>query len=506
MPKPFPFSLAIATDICSVSRIRELLARKNGNSLIRRVLRPEEILENKARCDDALEKWRKVANMKELHAWKREKGSVVVEKTKGISDEVVARHLQRMIEQDTPEAEKSLAKVATFMAGRFAAKEAIIKAHEGRLTFHDIIIRRPPDDALGSKAPLAIVLPQSGKEEDGQVVKISISHDTDFATAVCLAPTGADIAAAPAPSVRYYQSSSLATRHLKVGTPGGMLPSVNDALKRTLDAYARAIQIVKVHYGSHRENAVLIEDFPPEISTEQLNSLFQSRPINVHIQNPKEDSGMSRWAIAIFKTEYEAHVAASTFQANEGHQYRRGHIGPCTHLKSSSCFVQRSLVETNLEERYQDAVDIIGPGRLTRYHTVEVISSTFQPPNSCERLRYVMFHLKSQANGFCQIAGKRGPDWVCGYVLFHSKQEALDAIARYDNTPIDSPWGLLQCRLRILADQMPSTGSQTKSSEDGEVKSQHEEVQSDNIRIAECVPDSGVELNSPPQVGDERIV
>jgi hypothetical protein len=39
----------------------------------------------------------------------------------------------------------------------------------------------------GSRPPIASVIPEGGKWEDGQEVRISISHDGDYATAVCLA-------------------------------------------------------------------------------------------------------------------------------------------------------------------------------------------------------------------------------------------------------------------------------------------------------------------------------
>jgi phosphopantetheinyl transferase (holo-ACP synthase) len=99
----------------------------------------------------------------------------------------VKEGLREVVEKNRRKAERELEGVAVFLAGRFAAKEAIIKAHERRLTFHDIVIRRPPADEKGTKAPRAIVLSKSGDERNGQVVKISISHDTEFATAVCLA-------------------------------------------------------------------------------------------------------------------------------------------------------------------------------------------------------------------------------------------------------------------------------------------------------------------------------
>ncbi len=74
---------------------------------------------------------------------------------------------------------------------RFAAKEAAIKAHSHRrLTFHDIVIEKRPQTAgttfLGSGPPVARIKGSAAEDEDASAM-ISISHDGDYATAVCLA-------------------------------------------------------------------------------------------------------------------------------------------------------------------------------------------------------------------------------------------------------------------------------------------------------------------------------
>ncbi len=65
-----------------------------------------------------------------------------------------------------------------------------MKAHHSRrLTYHSISIMRPAlNMETGSLPPVAVVLPESGEMDEGQIVKLSISHDGDYATAVCLAP------------------------------------------------------------------------------------------------------------------------------------------------------------------------------------------------------------------------------------------------------------------------------------------------------------------------------
>ncbi|OAQ98205.1 hypothetical protein LLEC1_00931, partial [Akanthomyces lecanii] len=85
-------------------------------------------------------------------------------------------------------------KAAAFLAGRFAAKEAAIKAHTHRqLTFHDVVIERRAvaarAETLGSGPPVARIrapAADDGADEDESAM-VSISHDGDYATAVCLA-------------------------------------------------------------------------------------------------------------------------------------------------------------------------------------------------------------------------------------------------------------------------------------------------------------------------------
>lgn len=72
---------------------------------------------------------------------------------------------------------------------RFAVKEAVIKAHPHlKLTFHDIVIQKKlitSDGAttLESGAPIAIINAGEGRSQEA---KVSISHDGEFATAVCI--------------------------------------------------------------------------------------------------------------------------------------------------------------------------------------------------------------------------------------------------------------------------------------------------------------------------------
>jgi len=137
MPKPFPFPITLGTDICHRPRILDVLkANKNSKRFVDKVLVPEER-----------------GTFWAIHD--------------GLGLEGASR----------------------FLSGRWAAKEAIVKAHQRRrLTFQDIRITSPrAEKGLGSRAPVAVVRTLSGREEDGQEVLVSISHDGDYAVAVCLA-------------------------------------------------------------------------------------------------------------------------------------------------------------------------------------------------------------------------------------------------------------------------------------------------------------------------------
>ena len=63
-----------------------------------------------------------------------------------------------------------------------------MKAHQSRrLTYQDIQILSPPQKDGRSQAPIAMVRPKTGDWEFAQIIPMSISHDGEFATAVCMA-------------------------------------------------------------------------------------------------------------------------------------------------------------------------------------------------------------------------------------------------------------------------------------------------------------------------------
>ncbi|KAK2034394.1 hypothetical protein LX32DRAFT_394843 [Colletotrichum zoysiae] len=160
-PRPFPFPINIGTDICQVSRVYRLLASDRGASFLRRVLTEDE------------------------------RALVPVCPPSGHGSTTKLESSQDGDFQALKKHNPLLWKQANFVAGRFAAKEATFKAHPfRRLSFHDITIARRAlvegkASPNGSGPPVAVIRGEQ-EGEPGQTAMVSISHDGDYATAVCL--------------------------------------------------------------------------------------------------------------------------------------------------------------------------------------------------------------------------------------------------------------------------------------------------------------------------------
>ncbi|KAH0532206.1 hypothetical protein TsFJ059_000929 [Trichoderma semiorbis] len=169
--RPFSFPLNIGTDICRISRIYGILRSPRGMRFVNRVFSPEE----QARKDPRL----RCLENRPLDKPFLSEGGTHFQPSVGTapsSEEIAHRDPERWA-------------AATFVAGRFAAKEAAIKAHSHRrLTFHDVVIERRGrnEERLGSGPPVARIKGDEGEDEDASAM-ISISHDGDYATAVCMA-------------------------------------------------------------------------------------------------------------------------------------------------------------------------------------------------------------------------------------------------------------------------------------------------------------------------------
>ncbi|EKD16044.1 uncharacterized protein L3040_003482 [Drepanopeziza brunnea f. sp. 'multigermtubi'] len=229
IPRPFSQALNIGTDICSVQRVNKILRSRQAQAFIRRVLRVEEIAQNR-RLLSAVDRLQELELLNTTTAAERpvhpppsaqhERGEGERQSQSTANSSIWAQGNPAARTQggkenarlepgttppstrprharDFPDAVRAVERCAQFLAGRFAAKEAAMKAHHSRrLTYHSICILKPPPrrDVPGSVPPIAVVLPEEEREDESdgglgraEEVRISISHDGGFAVASCLA-------------------------------------------------------------------------------------------------------------------------------------------------------------------------------------------------------------------------------------------------------------------------------------------------------------------------------
>ncbi|OJD28673.1 holo-acyl-carrier-protein synthase [Diplodia corticola] len=217
-PRPFPFPLGVGTDICSIRRVQSLLQRAT-------LRRPPPTADAADAANSALPRLHSfLARVFSFH-------EIL------LFDARFAGVLQK------PGAEHDAAlgaRAVCYLAGRFAAKEAVIKAvHPRRLLLRDVLV------ASQGSHPYAIILDKSPElthvqrlclnqsygfslpvraeidapadwashpdtdpaleQCNGQVAKLSISHDGDYATAVCLAVVQAESRSRLLDVLRQYQ-------------------------------------------------------------------------------------------------------------------------------------------------------------------------------------------------------------------------------------------------------------------------------------------------------------
>ncbi|KAI2626241.1 hypothetical protein GGS21DRAFT_279769 [Xylaria nigripes] len=203
MSPPLNLPFLIGNDICRLARVRRILQGRLSRQFVHRILTPEEIQQ-----------------------------SATATILRCILDQKVSdSHSVQVPTRKTEEVEAGPAfsagevrftRAVEFMAGRFAAKEAVIKAHPyRRLTFRSIAILRmgfgsgvspgaslldmsermrtdmmgreeqretqPPKDdtSMPRSSPLVAFIKADGVHPDMHA-SVSISHDTEYATAVCL--------------------------------------------------------------------------------------------------------------------------------------------------------------------------------------------------------------------------------------------------------------------------------------------------------------------------------
>ncbi|KAG8166483.1 hypothetical protein KVR01_002172 [Diaporthe batatas] len=172
--RSFPLALNLGADICHITRIRRILESPRASRFVQRILNDEERSHPKIQCilnkghSPSLSRAAKTScAMGEHHT--------TAAAAAGVEDHSPSTAAPNLDE---------LQLAATFMAGRFAAKEAVIKAHpQKNLTWHGITISHQASTHADRKgAPAAII---RGTNEDYEAL-ISISHDGDYASAVCL--------------------------------------------------------------------------------------------------------------------------------------------------------------------------------------------------------------------------------------------------------------------------------------------------------------------------------
>ncbi|KAI9753770.1 MAG: hypothetical protein M4579_005004 [Chaenotheca gracillima] len=177
-PRPFPFPLSIGIDICYIPRIRQIITKDEGRQLsrfARRIFHPDE----RPGAQKLIDRYERARAG-------RGEGC-------GHADNIQTR------------GNLELSRLSEWIAGRFAAKEAAMKAvNSRRLTWHDILVgstgKGPTLTILDARNPRQSSMNDSGKERStmarstleqseepgSQVARISISHDGEYATAVVM--------------------------------------------------------------------------------------------------------------------------------------------------------------------------------------------------------------------------------------------------------------------------------------------------------------------------------
>ncbi|KAI2611974.1 4'-phosphopantetheinyl transferase superfamily [Hypoxylon sp. NC1633] len=149
------FSIGIGTDICKISRIYKVLNSPSCTRFLRRILTPQE------------RKWPKPTKLVQYLATRPPPAP------------------------DDPQ-DPNIAQAAEYVAGRFAAKEAVIKAYSVRdlqfgdieITYEGVVDPLDPPKRSAKRKLLAVIRDAQGRED--AYARLSISHDGDYAVAMCL--------------------------------------------------------------------------------------------------------------------------------------------------------------------------------------------------------------------------------------------------------------------------------------------------------------------------------
>ncbi|KAB8225443.1 hypothetical protein BDV33DRAFT_198823 [Aspergillus novoparasiticus] len=168
---PFPYPLGVGTDICHIPRIRRILTHENPSHVHRFVKR--------------------IFCQSEFDAFQQRHEKVL--QLKKCLDTGMSKNEESSLQQD--KYDWALWRLSSWVAGRFAAKEAAMKAvSPQRLGWHHAEVLVPP----GQMKPLLVIHSfkhadtTEGNGENPQPVRkhaaqLSISHDGEYAIATVLA-------------------------------------------------------------------------------------------------------------------------------------------------------------------------------------------------------------------------------------------------------------------------------------------------------------------------------
>ncbi|CAP67295.1 uncharacterized protein PODANS_1_23035 [Podospora anserina S mat+] len=227
---PFPLGLTLGTDVCMIPRVYSLITTNQGTPIIPTLARPFNVINNVDRFTKKLLTQNERERLEELPVY------LNAVKVMSFRDGVGPVKHKNLLGRQRSERRGEIWKLAEWLAGRWAAKEAVIKAHAfragtsaGKVTFGGVEImvegeenlgRRVEEtaeeegegaggrvqrkdkgdyileniDGLGPRAefgrvtgpPVAVILGDEEVGVKGQVALLSISHDGDYATAICL--------------------------------------------------------------------------------------------------------------------------------------------------------------------------------------------------------------------------------------------------------------------------------------------------------------------------------
>ncbi|GAP82823.1 putative holo-acyl-carrier-protein synthase [Rosellinia necatrix] len=225
-PGKLPF--IIGNDICHAVRIRRILKSGRGPQFVRRILRPEEIdnttTANILRC--VLEDQRARGSRDDMPP------------AAGAGDEAAA--------PDPP----GFRRAVEFMAGRFAAKEAVIKAHpHRRLTFQMVSIIR---SALGMESPEGSPLDDFEEAEKGGITN-TINTTTTTSSSSSTTSTAISAAAAAAAAATDRREELVARSVGDEGSGGALV-----AVLRADDTYEQTFASVSISHDGDYATAVCL--------------------------------------------------------------------------------------------------------------------------------------------------------------------------------------------------------------------------------------------------------